>query len=239
MSAEDASKLPKFDWQVPAVSTPTGASADKALRDEIKSVAQAALPKFDFVYDIETASIAGDKMVETASVAPAKAAPAPIGGFSFSATAQATPAAAPAATETAESTEDAFSSADDPSKTSSSGLLGEGEGEESESTLFEARAKIWRLDMETKAWKDLGICIAKLKHDSSTGKYRLLARNEANGKVAVNFMTYKGLKSTLDKTVSSFLGFDGKDPTQYRVKVKTEDTAKELKEVLEGAAAKA
>ncbi|SPO25433.1 uncharacterized protein UTRI_03149_B [Ustilago trichophora] len=239
VSAEDVSKLPKFDWQVPAVSAATNAGADKALRDEIKSVAQAALPKFDFVYDIETTSSAGDKKVETANVAPAKAAPAPVGGFSFSATAQPTPAAAPAATETADSTEDASSSADDPSKTSSSGLLGEGEGEESESTLFEARAKIWRLDMETKAWKDLGICIAKLKHDSSTGKHRLLARNEANGKVAVNFMTYKGLKSTLDKTVNSFLGFDGKDPTQYRVKVKTEDMAKELKEVLEEAAAKA
>ena len=221
--AEDISKLPQIDWQVPAVSTPV--NANQALRDEIKSVAQAALPKFDFIYDIETSA---DKAV-------AAKAPAPSTGFSFSTSAQVAPAiSAPAATSTAADDDE-----DDASKPQSSGLLGEGEGEESERTLFEVRAKIWRLDVESKTWKDLGVCIAKIKHDSNTNKHRLLARNEANGKVAVNFMTYKGLKTTLDKTVNAVLGFDGSTPTQYRMKVKTEDSAQELKRVLENAAPKA
>lgn len=239
--AEDASKLPKFEWQAPTEAAPARAGGDQALRDEIKSVAQAALPKFDFIYNVET-STGSDKATV---VAPVKApAPAISGGFSFSAPSSALvqPAATPASAATeaaADSTDDSNPNADDPSKTQSSGLLGEGEGEESEATLFEVRAKIWRLDMETKSWKDLGVCIAKLKHDSTTGKHRLLARNEANGKVAVNFMAYKGWKTTLDKTVNSFLGFDGKDPTQYRMKVKTEDMAKEFKQKVEEAGAKA
>ncbi|SJX62909.1 uncharacterized protein SRS1_13736 [Sporisorium reilianum f. sp. reilianum] len=233
--AEDASTLPKFDWQIEPV--PASERANQALRDEIKSVAQAALPKFDFVYDIETSSDGYEKG------AAAKAA-TPVAGFGFSAPAQpaSTPAsstAAPAAATSSDSTATEDTSADDASKPQSSGLLGEGEGEESECTLHEVRAKIWRLDIESKSWKDLGVCIAKIKHDSATGKHRLLARNEANGKVAVNFMTYKGLKSTLDKTVNSFLGFDGKEPAQYRMKVKTEDAASEFKQTLEGVAAKA
>ncbi|KAJ1032958.1 hypothetical protein NDA16_000237 [Ustilago loliicola] len=230
--AEGPSKLPKFDWQVPAPST--SAAADKALRDEIKSVAETALPKFDFVYDVDIAANSSKKTQEAPPAAPSKSpAPAPSAGFSFSALSPTPAPAQPAAA----SSEDAADSSDDPSKTQSSGLLGEGEGEESESSLHEARAKIWSLDPTTKSWKDLGVCIAKLKHNSDTGKHRLLARNEANGKVAVNFMTYKGLKTKLEGTVNSFLGFDGKEPTTYRVKVKTEDAAKEFKAKLESASA--
>lgn len=244
MLAEDASTLPKFDWQTPSIWAPADELANQALRDEIKSVAQAALPKFDFIYDIETSADGSDKGSSGKAVTPSA-------GFGFSASAQASPApasgpattsvATDAATSNISASEDASPdpSTDDASKSQSSGLLGEGEGEESERTLLEVRAKIWRLDMESKSWKDLGVCIAKIKHDSATGKHRLLARNEANGKVAVNFMLYKGLKSSLDKTVNAFLGFDGKEPTQYRMKVKTQESAEEFKEALEGAAGKA
>ena len=82
------------------------------------------------------------------------------------------------------------------------------------------------------------MCIAKLKVHKETGKHRLLARNEANGKVTVNFMTYKGLKCTLDKTVNSLLGFDEGKPVQLRVKTKTEEQAKEFKQHLEEAGGK-
>lgn len=225
--AEDASELPRFHWQAPAVSAPSR-DATQALRDEIQSVAQAALPKFDFIYEIETSS-------DSAQSAPVKTMTAPSAGFSFSAP---TPASAPAAS-TASPTGDTAAEAestDDPSKPSTSGLLGEGEGEETESTLLEVRSKIWRLDTSTKSWKDLGVCIAKIKHDSGTNKHRLLARNEANGKVVANFLLYKGLKSSLDKTVNAFLGFEGTQPTQYRMKVKTEESAGEFKRVLEEAA---
>ncbi len=78
-------------------------------------------------------------------------------------------------------------------------------------------------------------CIAKLKHNSDTNKHRLLARNEANGKVAVNFMTYKGLTSKLEGTVNTFLGFEGKEMVQFRLKVKAVEGAKEFKDALEGA----
>ncbi|GAC93519.1 hypothetical protein PHSY_001084 [Pseudozyma hubeiensis SY62] len=234
--AEDASSLPRFEWQVPAVAASTSQHADKALRDEIKLAAESALPKFDFVYDVTTSSDAEKGGAAKTAAAPTSA------DFSFSAStpapAASAPTSAPATTPAATGSDSAADSesTDDPSKPSSSGLLGEGEGEESESTLLTVRSKIWRLDMSTKSWKDLGVCVAKIKHDSSTNKHRLLARNEANGKVAVNFLIYKGLKSSLDKTVNAFLGFDGKDPTQYRMKVKTEDDAKEFKGVLEEAA---
>ncbi|SNX84406.1 uncharacterized protein MEPE_03115 [Melanopsichium pennsylvanicum] len=273
---EDVSKLPEFEFKAPAVSTST--YGDKALRDEISSVAQAALPQFEFIYDIDTSAAEEKKQTQTwdRAAASAKAlASSCSGGFSFSAarpgqetsdagtgfslsvpkvtqpnafantgfslSASPAPAVPSSAANTAvieESSTEDTSSSDDPSKAQSSGLLGEGEGEESESTLFEVRAKIWRLDMETKLWKDLGVCIAKIKHDSATGKHRLLARNEANGKVAVNFMAYKGLKTMLDKTVNSFLGFDGQEPMQLRIKVKTEDMAKEFKDKIEDAGAK-
>lgn len=240
--AEEASKLPQFDWQVSEIPVMTNTSASKALRDEIKSIAQAALPEFDFIYEIETCPSNATSQPQNTPAAPSKPAAttsAPSAGFSFSApaSAPATPAESPAGSEAAETADDG--SAVDPGTPQSSGLLGEGEGEESEQTLLEVRAKIWRFDIESKSWKDLGICVAKIKHDSTTNKHRLLARNEANGKVAVNFMAYNGLKSTLDKTVNSFLGFDGKEPTQYRAKVKTEDTAKEFKDMLEQAGAKA
>lgn len=239
--AEDAAKLPKFEWQAPAVQASGAGAADRALRDEIKAVAQAALPTFDFIYEIETPREKSQPAPADTKSAPSSTS-APSGGFSFSpisSTASVTPAAPAASTadSTAESNEDGGSG--DPSKTQSSGLLGEGEGEEGEQTLFEVRAKFWKLDAETKSWKDLGVCITKLKHSAETGKHRLLARNEANGKVAVNFMTYKGLKTTQDKTVNAFLGFDGKTPTQYRMKIKTEDQASEFKQKLEAAAAKA
>lgn len=128
----------------------------------------------------------------------------------------------------------------DPSKVGSSGLLGEGEGEEAETTEFEVRAKFWKFDTEAKAYKDLGICVAKVKSNNDTHKKRLLARNEANGKVAVNFHIYKSIQVTRDKNVCSFLGFseDGK-PTQFRTKVKTDDKAQEFQEALSRAAAAA
>lgn len=224
---EDAACLPRFDWQVPTVSAPIRGQASQVLRDEIKLVAQAALPKFDFIYEIETCS-------DTPKSAATEAASPLSTGFNFCAPIAAS--ASPAATTNSDNDTETDTT-DDPSKITSSGLLGEGEGEESESTLLTVRSKIWKFDMSTKSWKDLGVCIAKVKYDSSTNKHRLLARNEANGKVAVNFLVYKGLKSSLEKTVNAFLGFEGQEPTQYRIKVKTEQDAKELKSVLEEAAA--
>ncbi|PWZ02266.1 hypothetical protein BCV70DRAFT_156734 [Testicularia cyperi] len=252
---ESVDALPSFDFTLP---TPSVASsqADRAVRDEIRSVAQSALPNFDFIYEIAGSASAnkGEDIAHTkpsfpttAPSAPSTAAPGFLSGFGFAAPAALPPviaSPAPPSTGSTLAPADAASpnagdAAGDPSKTQSSGLLGEGEGEESETTIEEARAKIWKLDMETKAWKDLGVCIAKIKSNTETGKNRLLARNEANGKVAVNFMVYKGITVTQDKTVNSFLGFEDGKPTQYRFKVKLEDKAKEFKTALENAAAKA
>ncbi|KAI3483759.1 hypothetical protein L1887_53349 [Cichorium endivia] len=210
--AEDAAKLPKFEWQAPPVQASGAGAADRALRDEIKAVAQAALPKFDFIYEIEMPREKSQPAAADTKSAPSSTS-APSGGFSFFAHLLGT-------------SRDACSAC-----CFDRGIHGR--------TLFEVRAKFWKLDAESKSWKDLGVCITKLKHSAETGKHRLLARNEANGKVAVNFMTYKGLKTTQDKTINAFLGFDGKTPTQYRMKIKTEDQAGEFKQKLEAAAAKA
>ncbi|KAN0061770.1 hypothetical protein ACQY0O_005763 [Thecaphora frezii] len=168
-------------------------------------------------------------------------ASAPASGFSFTAlggssglmtpTSGVSGASSPAASDAAPAAEaesDAATGGE-----GSNGLVGEGEGEEDETSTHEVRAKFWRFDSEGKAWKDMGIGIAKLKKHKENGKCRMLVRNEANGKVVVNFNIYASIKPKQEKNVLSFLGFDGSTPTQYRCKIKTDQGAQEFKEAVE------
>lgn len=118
-------------------------------------------------------------------------------------------------------------------KATSALLSGVGEGEEDEDSAHEVRCKIWSL--ESGKWNDLGIGNMKIKKHKTSGKRRVLVRNEGNGKVTVNFRILPTFKPNIDKNVVSFLGFtavEGK-PMNYRCKIKTDDGARELKDAME------
>lgn len=48
-----------------------------------------------------------------------------------------------------------------------------------------------------------------------------------------NFVLYKNLKITLDKSVLSFLGFEDGSPKPLRLKLRNPDMAQQLKDVIE------
>ncbi|CAO1631598.1 unnamed protein product [Jaminaea pallidilutea] len=130
----------------------------------------------------------------------------------------------------------------DVSNPTPSALLGSGEGEESETTLFEARAKFWRF-VEGQ-WTDLGVGIARVKRASTlegdsasrSSPARLLVRNAGNGAVMVNFSLFTDFKATQNGQTLSFTGFNAEGKScPMRCKVKTVDSATEFKSALEGA----
>lgn len=130
----------------------------------------------------------------------------------------------------------------DASNPAPSALLGSGEGEERETTLFEARAKFWRfVDGQ---WTDLGVGIARVKRASileggpasRSSPARLLVRNAGNGAVMVNFSLFTDFKATQNGQTLSFTGFNAEGKScPMRCKVKTVDSATEFKGALEGA----
>ncbi|WFD00031.1 hypothetical protein MYAM1_002777 [Malassezia yamatoensis] len=105
-----------------------------------------------------------------------------------------------------------------------------GQGEEDEETKHEVRAKIWKLD-EGK-WQDLGITVFRLKHNPSSNKTRVLARNAVNGNVVLNFHLYSGMKVTCEKTIVSFVGMIDAKPCSLRCKVKTNQAADALTQAI-------
>ncbi|PWN19936.1 hypothetical protein BCV69DRAFT_283465 [Microstroma glucosiphilum] len=178
------------------------------------------------------------------------------GGFSFSAAPSApstngssTPTApAPFVGHTAAPPSDgpapaaaAAAGGDEPPTPSPSALLGSGQGEENEKTLFEARAKFWKF--ESGKWVDLGVGLARIKEqqeeeeekgEDAAPKRRLLVRNIGNGAVSVNFRLFEGFSVTQTGNSLSFTGFQEGVGLPMRCKVKTEDGAGEFKRGLEG-----
>ncbi|EPQ28633.1 uncharacterized protein PFL1_03936 [Pseudozyma flocculosa PF-1] len=239
-----ATSLPTFDFIFDTTSTP--ASTAKGAAEETKPAASAPISSFSFGKPAAGSSTGSSPTFSFNKPIASAPAPAASTGFSFSPLGGSSGLATPASTLSRASTP---ASIDEPTasdgkaaaaaNSGSNGLLGEGEGEEDETQMHEVRAKFWRFDQEGKAWKDLGIVIAKLKKHKETGKRRMLVRNEANGKVVVNFNLYSSIKVTQDKNVVSFLGFDGSTPTQFRCKIKTEDGARAFKDAIEREAAAA
>lgn len=130
----------------------------------------------------------------------------------------------------------------------------EGEGEEDEEIIHSVKAKVYTLNKEEGSWKDLGLGMLKVKRHKETGARRLLLRNSSTGKVAIvsqfrrlrlyphvghsclfqNFRLYSGMNPTVAKQVVSFMGHDDKGKgLPFRLRVKTEPAAQELKDVLE------
>ncbi|KAG9316618.1 hypothetical protein JVU11DRAFT_2672 [Chiua virens] len=111
----------------------------------------------------------------------------------------------------------------------------EGEGEEGEEITHAVRCKVFRLSksQDKSEWKDLGIGIFRLKKHKETHVRRALMRNSNTGRILVNFRMYAALKPSLAKTSISFIGIENGAPTSYRIRVKTEEQAGDLKQALE------
>ena len=61
----------------------------------------------------------------------------------------------------------------------------EGEGEEGEETTHSVRTKVYSLNKEEGAWKELGLGVLKVKKHKETGAGRLLLRNSSTGKIVI------------------------------------------------------
>ncbi|KAM0790056.1 hypothetical protein ACM66B_005384 [Microbotryomycetes sp. NB124-2] len=140
-----------------------------------------------------------------------------------------------AASDTAPSTVDggegepASSTADDDGAAWSSGLFGQGAGEEGESVLHQVKTKVYVLAKEGAQEKGVGVLSIKEK-DGDNGKKvrRVLTRNEGNNSVMMNFLIQPSMQPKIEKTFVTILGFEGSEPTMYRLRVKTKEMAEEL-----------
>jgi len=86
----------------------------------------------------------------------------------------------------------------------------------------------------------LGVGILRLKKHKEKEARRVLLRNSSTGRLVINFNLYAALSPVLDlktKTLS-FVGHDHSEdgqgkPASYKIRVKTEQDAKDLKEAFD------
>ncbi|KAF8210622.1 hypothetical protein K438DRAFT_2011954 [Mycena galopus ATCC 62051] len=149
-------------------------------------------------------------------------------------------------TEAATSQETEKATTSDEGSATSSGLLfgddaptgldAEGEGEEDEETLHQAKVKAYRLRKENeseKGWLDIGTGFTRLKKHKETSARRILLRNSA-GKIQINFALYSGLKASQSKKSLTFVGHDTAGESQtYSLRFRSEDAAKEFQIAME------
>ncbi|KAJ8077197.1 hypothetical protein AAF712_004094 [Marasmius tenuissimus] len=112
---------------------------------------------------------------------------------------------------------------------------GNGEGEENEDTVHSVKSKVYKMKKEDgkSSWADLGTGLLKLKKHKTGEQRRLLLRNSSNGKININFNLYPGLAPSQSQKTLSFVGHEGGNAQAYMIRVKTEEQARELKEVLD------
>ncbi|KAI0793179.1 hypothetical protein C8Q75DRAFT_548001 [Abortiporus biennis] len=121
----------------------------------------------------------------------------------------------------------------------------EGEGEEGEETTHEIRTKVYKMTKGksgTPEWGDMGVGVLRLKKNIENGTRRMLLRNSSTGKIVINFNIYTGMKPDISKNVVSFIGHDYSEhvteenrgaATTYKLRVKTEAQAQDLKNALD------
>jgi nucleoporin NUP2 len=116
-------------------------------------------------------------------------------------------------------------------------LLAEGEGEQDEDTVHEARAKLFVMEKDEAgavAWKERGVGLIKVKTHKETGKTRLLGRHVANGRVTLNFLLYPTLKISKAAKTLSFVAFDElNQPLNVRLRLKDDELAQGLQSAIE------
>ncbi|EKM54227.1 uncharacterized protein PHACADRAFT_196658 [Phanerochaete carnosa HHB-10118-sp] len=111
-----------------------------------------------------------------------------------------------------------------------------GEGEEDEETKYEVRTKVYRMIKKNSGqseWTDVGIGMLRVNAHKETGQRRLLLRNSSTGKITINFNVYKGMNPTVAKNVVSFIGHDDEKSVPFKLRVKTNEQADDLKKALD------
>jgi len=112
----------------------------------------------------------------------------------------------------------------------------EGEGEEGEETRHSVKSKVYKLNKAEggAGWTDMGTGILRVKKHNETDRRRLLLRNSSTGKLVINFNIHAGMKPSSNKQTVSFMGHDDHGSAiPFRLRVKTESAAQELKNVLD------
>lgn len=110
----------------------------------------------------------------------------------------------------------------------------EGEGEEDEETTHSVKTKVYSLNKEQGAWKELGLGVLKVKKHKESGAGRLLLRNSSTGKIVINFRLHAAMKPSVAKQFVSLMGHDDKgNGVPFRLRVKTEQAAQQLKDALD------
>jgi len=112
----------------------------------------------------------------------------------------------------------------------------EGEGEEEEETIHNVKTKVYKMNKAEGVveWTDMGIGFLRMKKHKETGSRRLLLRNSSTGKLVINFNLHTGMKPTSNKQTVSFMGHDDQgSAVPFRLRVKTESAAQELKDMLD------
>lgn len=112
----------------------------------------------------------------------------------------------------------------------------EGEGEEDEETTHSVKCKVYKLSKADggAGWTDMGIGVLRVKRHKDTGFRRVLLRNSSSGKLVINFNIYAGMKPSTNKQTVSFMGHDDQgNAVPFRLRIKSESAAQELKDVLD------
>lgn len=117
-------------------------------------------------------------------------------------------------------------------------LSAQGPGEEEEDSLFQVRAIIYEIVGGGIAPKKAGVGTLRVLKNRITGKARVVTRTEG-GKVVLNVglvkeVTY-GLGEKRGKNVSVVEFLAGSKPKRFSVRVKEEDVAKQLGQIMDGA----
>lgn len=117
-------------------------------------------------------------------------------------------------------------------------LSAQGPGEEDEDSLFQVRAIIYEIVGGGVAPKKAGVGTLRVLKNRITGKARVVTRTEG-GKVVLNVGLVKEVIYTLGgaggKNVGVVEFVTGKKPKRFSVRVKEEEVAKELGEVMDNA----
>ncbi|KAJ8031003.1 E3 SUMO-protein ligase RanBP2 [Holothuria leucospilota] len=115
-------------------------------------------------------------------------------------------------------------------------------GEEDEEVKFSQRAKLYRFDMEGSQWKERGVGNIKVLYNPETKQYRIVMRREQVLRVCANHYITQHVnlqpnKGSERSWVWQAMDSSDGDPQneQLAVRFKTEDAAREYKEVVDEA----
>ena len=110
----------------------------------------------------------------------------------------------------------------------------EGNDDGDEKKVYETRAKVFKLDTESKQYKQQGLGDLRIMMDKNTKKSRIVLY-DACGRLMVNLNLYKGITFNREgkKAVAFVASTADEGPAKYMVRVKNTELADTLKESFE------